>query len=123
MPWVKGIGLAATLSGACIGASEQVQNIASTKANEINKNTFYIINLARDVSYVAFGALAFLSMGGLITIAPSGLVVYLTSGLALSIGSYFYEKIYDPEGKGKNLNPDIVIRNNLDRKAYERRTV
>jgi hypothetical protein len=120
---VKVASVAATLCGASISAGEQVEKMANTKANERTKNTFNMMNLARDVSYVAFGILASLTMGGLITVAPSVPVVFLTAGLALSISSYFYEKIYDPEGKGKNLNPDTVIKNNLDRKAYEQRTV
>jgi hypothetical protein len=42
-------------------------------------------------------------------------------GLTLTISGYFYEKLHDPEGKGKNLNPENVIENHLARQEYQRR--
>jgi hypothetical protein len=120
MRWVSGINFAATIGFAGNGVIEQVQHIQGTKAEDSKKKIFHMINIARDVSYLVLGIIG---LGFILTATPMipwMIVACLTSGLALSIGSYFYEKIYDPENKGKNLNPAIVIENQVNQRNYER---
>lgn len=118
--WVSGINCVATACFAGNGIVEQVQNIQGLKKNDQKAATFYWINLARDVSYVAVGLIGLTSILALAPVQPWMLVACLTSGLSFSIGSYFYEKINDPENKGKNLNPAIVVENQVNQRRYER---
>ncbi len=121
MTWLKGFNFAATLGGAGYGAIEQVQKFSATDKDEVHKQRLYMINLARDVSYAVLGAMGLFFVLTATPIVPWMIVACLTSGLACTLGGYFYEKVYDPEGKGKNLDPDVVIKNNIARKDYERR--
>ncbi len=121
MTWLKGFNFAATLGGAGYGAVEQVQKFAATDKDEVHKQRLYLINLARDVSYAVLGAMGLFFVVTATPIVPWMIVACLTSGLTLTLGGYFYEKVYDPEGKGKNLDPDIVIKNNIARREYESR--
>jgi hypothetical protein len=121
MTVLKGANFLATLGGAGNGAVEQVENLVNTQKHEVSKQTLYCINLARDVSYVALGALGLFSLANGAFVAPWMFVALLTAGLTCTIGGYFYEKLRDPEGKGKNLNPDVVIENHLARQDYQRR--
>lgn len=105
--WMKGVNFTATLTGAGISAAEQIYNISQMQDSDPKRTTFYLINLARDVSYVAVSiiGLSFISTG-----APAWMTLAcLTSGLTLSMGSFFYERIVDPENKGKHLNPAYVV--------------
>lgn len=114
MKWLKGLSFAATASSALNGVREQVNNI-SNAGNNTSKTTLYMINGARDVSYAVLGLMG---LGCTLTatpIVPWMMVACLTSGITWTTSSYFYEKLYDPEGKGKNLNPEIVIQNNMQR--------
>jgi hypothetical protein len=121
MTWLKGFNFAATFGGAGVGAAEQVQKLTEAKEHETAKKTLFMINLARDVTYAALGALGLFWIVTATAFVPWVLVALLTAGLSFTIGGYFYEKLYDPEGKGKNLNPEVVIENNLERKKYEQR--
>jgi hypothetical protein len=119
--WVTGINLAATLGFAGNGAVEQIQNISGMTKIDTKRTAFYLINLARDTSYVA---LAVIGLGFVLTgtaMVPWMIVTCLTSGLTFSIGSYFYERLVDPENNGKNLNPAIVVKNHVNQRNYERR--
>jgi hypothetical protein len=123
MAWLKGIGFASTLGGATNSGREQIQKLAETQPGNTTKKAFHLINIARDASYVALGilGLSFALTGA--AVVPWMLVTCLTSGLGLTIIGGFCEKIYDPEGKGKNLNPEAVIENTLARRAYEQRVM
>lgn len=114
MKWLKGINFAATASSALNGIREQVNNINKAGDNT-SKTMLYMINGARDISYAVLGLIG---LGCTLTatpIVPWMMVACLTSGITWTTSSFFYEKLYDPEGKGKNLNPEIVIQNNLER--------
>src|SRR5262249_20339857 len=111
---------AATIGFAGNSFVEQIQHIASTKGIDPKKTMFHLINIARDVSYFALGVMGF---GFIITatpLVPWMIVACLTSGLTFSIGGYFYERIYDPEHKGKDLNPNILVENRSNQRNYER---
>ena len=111
------IGFAATVGSAGNGAVEQIEKFAATDVKETKKQTFYLINLARDVSFVALGVFG---LGFLITATPVigwVLAACSTAGLFLSLSGYFYEKVYDPELKGKNLNPEVVMENHMAARA------
>jgi hypothetical protein len=96
-----------------IEAIERIQNINTVPRIDTRRKMLHFISLARAVSYVAFGALGlFFTFSGIAAI-PWVLVACVTSGLLFTIGGYFYEKIYDPEEKGKNLKPSAVIENML----------
>jgi hypothetical protein len=122
LKWVTTINFAATLGFSGTGAIEQIQNINSMNTVDPKRTTFYMINLARDVSYVALAVigLAFIFTGT--PMVPWMIVACLTSGLSFTIGSYFYERIFDPENKGKNLNPAIVVENFVNQRNYQQRT-
>lgn len=123
--WVSGINFAATIGFCGNGAVEQIQNIGNDCKNGVSKSdskklTFYLINLARDVSYVALGVIGLAFILTATPMVPWIIVACLTAGLAFSIASYFYEKIVDPENKGKNLNPAVVVENYVNQRNYER---
>ena len=112
MTWIKGVNFASTLAGSGVAAGEQIYNIATTAQDpEGKKLTLYLINLARDVSYVALGAIGLFFVVTATPIVPWMILACLTSGLALTIGGFFYERLVDPENKGKNLNPAAVVEN------------
>jgi len=121
--WVSAINCAATAGFAGNGVVEQIQNINGMGKVDPKRTTFYLINLARDVSYLAVGIIGLASVLSIAPIAPWMIVSCLTSGLSFSIGSYFYERIVDPENKGKNLNPAIVIENQINQRNYAQRPV
>jgi hypothetical protein len=102
MTWFKGINFAATLGSSTNGAVEQVENLVKPD-NNAHKRNYYLIKLASNLSY---GAVGVIGLGGIVTgvaVAPWMIVAGLTSGLACTIGSYFYERLYDPTEEGKNL--------------------
>ncbi len=111
MSWLKGINSVATIGGAGSGAIKQIEKLAATSENDTSKRVFHMVNLARDASYVAVGVLGLVAAFGAVSVSPWMFVACLTSGLSCTIGGYFYERIYDPEGKGKNINPDAVLAN------------
>ena len=83
---------------------------------------FYLMNLARDVSYLALGIIGLSFILTATPIAALPIVTCLTSGLTFTIGGYFYERIFDPENKGKNLKPETVVENYVNQRNYEQRT-
>jgi hypothetical protein len=121
MRWVSGINFAATIGGSANGAIEQVQKIHGLKSIDTKKTQLYLINLARDISYLVLGiiGLTFVLTGT--PFVAWMIVACLTSGLTFSLGSYFYERIADPEDTGKNLNPAIVIKNKIAQRDYRRK--
>jgi hypothetical protein len=119
--WVSGINFAATIGFSGNGAVEQIQNINGMNNIDPKRTTFYLINLARDVSYIALGVIGLSFIVTATPMVPWMIVACLTSGLTFSIGSYFYERIVDPENKGKNLNPAVVVENYINQRNYERR--
>lgn len=112
------IGLGSTLVGAGNSAIKNLQ-----EANEIEgfteSKTFRFINLARDVSYVAFAIFGLAAVFTNFVVAPVVMLACLTSGLAFTIGSFFYEKIVDPDRKGLNI-PNSVIDNVRKEIAHQR---
>jgi len=122
MTWLKGTSFAATLGSSAKGAWEQIQKISNAVAAETTKTSFYVISFLRDTSYALLGAKGLFCILTATPMVPWMMVGLLTAGLTFTIGGYFYEKLYDPEGKGKNLNPDVVIANNLARRDYQQRT-
>ncbi len=115
--WVKGIGFAATLTGSGVGAAEQIHNISKMTTCDPKKTTLYLINLARDVSYVALGSIGLFFVVSATPVVPWMILACLTSGLTFTIGGFFYERIVDPENKGKNLNPAVVVENVIAQRA------
>ncbi len=109
---IKGVSFAAVLGGNAVGAGEQIYAINKHK-DDSKRVTLYLINLARDVSYVALGAIG---LGFVLTatpIVPWMILACLTSGLTFSVSGFFYERIVDPEGEGKNRIPANVAYNTL----------
>jgi hypothetical protein len=109
MRWVTGINFAATLGFAGNGVAEQIQKLDSMKKIDLKATTLYLINLARDVSYVALAMIGLTFFFTATPLVPWMIVACLTSGLTFSIGSYFYEKMVDPENKGKSINPTALV--------------
>lgn len=116
--WVSGINFAATLGFAGNDAVEQIENINRQETISPKRTTLYLINLARDVSYVALGVIGLTFILTSTPIVPWMIVACSTSGLLFSISSYFYEKMVDPENKGKNLNPAIVVENLVNQRVH-----
>jgi hypothetical protein len=121
MRWVSGINFAATIGFAGNATVEQIESLSKENIGD-KKTTFYLINLARDVSYLVLGIIGFTFVVTATPFVPWVIVACLTSGLAFSIGSYFYERIVDPENKGKNLKPETVVENYVNQRNYEQRT-
>jgi hypothetical protein len=116
---VMGINFAATIGFAGNSLVEHIQNLNSMDKADSKRGTFYLINFARDISYFALGVigLTFILTGT--AIVAWMIFACLTSGLIFSIGSYFYEKIVDPENKGKNLNPAIILQNDVNQRMAQ----
>lgn len=90
-----------TLVGSGIGAYENIEKIDQAGPNDEGKVGLYLINLARDVSYVvlgAFGLFCFFAGFAAAPFYPVVMVACLTSALTFSVGGYFYERIVDPCG-------------------------
>jgi len=113
MTTLKGISSVATLAGCGSEALREIKNIQGLKSEQKTQRNHHMLKLALFVSYAAIGVLGILAWTGAAVIAPWMFLACLTSGLTWSIGSFFYERLYDPEGKGKDLNPDIVIKNKI----------
>jgi hypothetical protein len=110
---------AATLVGSGIGAYENYDKIDRAGPNDEAKVGLWLINLARDVSYVAlgvFGLFCFFAGLAAAPFYPVVMVACLTSALTFSIGGYFYERIVNPEGK--QADSSKVIANLQDQNRY-----
>lgn len=119
MTWLKGLNFGATLGGSSVGAYEQYEKYQGTKPYETVKAHFYAINFLRDATYASVGAYGLGCMVTATPLIPWVMVGLLTVGLLTTIGGYFFEKLHDPEGAGKNLNPDLVIANIAAKNRYE----
>lgn len=113
MTVLKGVNFGATLGGAATSGYEQVKNFANTQSHETSKKWLYAINIIRDLAYATLGALGLFFVVTATAIVPWMMVACLTVGLTSTIGGYFCEKLYDPEGKGKNLDPEAIIHNRM----------
>jgi hypothetical protein len=120
MEKLNAVNSAATLTGSSIGAYEQYEKYQNAAAaNETTKAHFYGINFFRDLAYASVGAYGLACFVTATAVVPWIMIGMLTAGLALTIFGYFYEKSYDPEGTGKNLNPDVVIANQIAKRQYQ----
>ncbi len=116
MGWLKGVNSVATLGGAGNKAVEHIQKLTQTTETDTQKRALYVINLAGNVAYIAVGAMGLASFAAGVAIVPAAMVGALTVGLITTITSFVFEKLYDPEGTGKNFNPDAVLHNKLEAK-------
>jgi len=114
MKSVSLVNYGATFLGAGNSAVEQAEAIhaeaGKARAGEAwnkQKILLNLINMARDVSYVALAVLGIAMVAFGVAVAPWAFLACLTSGLVFTIGGYFYEKIVDPEQK--NFDKDKMI--------------
>lgn len=120
MEKLNALNSAATFVGSSVSSYEQQEKYQNAvAANETTKAHFYGINFFRDATYAAVGAYGLGCFLTATAVVPWIMVGLLTAGLALTIWGYFYEKSYDPEGTGKNLNPDAVIANQIAKRQYQ----
>ncbi len=117
---VKTLNLGSTFLGAGNSAIENMQKFAGTKADEQERQTLYLINTARDVSYFVFASYMLGCMAAGVSVVGMAVLGMLTSGLVFTIGGFFYERMVDPEKKGMNV-PQAVI-NNFKREVAQRRS-
>ncbi len=99
----------AILVGSGISAYENVDKIDQAAPDESAKAGLYLINLARDVSYVVFGAFGlfcFFAGFAAAPFYPVVMVACLTTALTFSIGGYFYERIINPEENPNYFDPN-----------------
>jgi len=108
----------ATFLGCGNSAIEQAESINKEARNiregkEFNEKLIHLnmINIARDVSYVAVGVLGILVAGFGVAIAPWAFLAVLTSGLFFTTVGYFHERIVDPEKK--NYDKDQMIKDQV----------
>lgn len=108
---IKTVSFGSTLVGASIAAGEQLYNLGTEPDPEGTKWPLYLMNLARDVSYVALGIIGLASIITATPLVAWQILACLTSGLLFSIGGFFYNGIVDPEKQGKSLNPEALVHN------------
>lgn len=116
MTWIKGINFSCVLIGTTIDGAEQASNLVGMYQQDNWSNAkaaLYMINIARNASYFVLGYIGLTCIATGTPIVAWQMVACLTSGLLWTIGGYFYERIADPEGKGKNLNPAVIAQNAL----------
>ena len=89
---------------------------------EKTKTPLYVIRAVSAISYIALAAIGLYGIIAATAMAPWMFVACLTVSVTCSIGGFFYEKIYDPECKGLNLKPAVVIENVARQRAFEART-
>ncbi len=98
------IGMHSTLTFlAAHGIVEQLENIHSMDKIEPKKTTYYLIQLAKDVSYLAFGIISLVCLFTATPAIPVVMFSFLTSGFIFSMATYFYERLANPEGKNLTL--------------------
>lgn len=102
---VKTINFTATLVGAGNSAVEQVQKINNLEEIDTKKTALHLINIARDVSYVALAVIGLSSIFLGFAAAPWMFLTCLTSGLLFTIGGFFYDRVVvNLDNKHTDLN-------------------
>lgn len=104
----KGVNFAATVGGCTISAGEQLQKI-HTEDYKFEKVSLALINLARDVSYLAVGIVGLFCVITATPFVPVVMLGLLSSGLLFTITGFFYERIADPYKQHEDQK--IVIQN------------
>ena len=97
--YASGINSLATIGGCGTSALEHISKLRSGKAND---PTYSTVLLARDLSYVAVGAIGIYTFATGATVAPWKILACITSGLTFSITGHFYNQMRDPEDKGRD---------------------
>lgn len=105
---VKGVNSAATALGSAVDIGLQSKRMTEDGVQPVEMG-YRMIRTATSVSYFAVGAIGLAAFAGFV-MAPWVMLACLTAGLTGQISAFFYEKINDPESKGKNLKPDLFYR-------------
>lgn len=103
---MKGLGVVnagATVVGSSLDTVDQAEGIIGAKENEEAKKTLHLINIARNLSYVALGALMLYSFITATAIAPLWALAFATSGFLFTVGGFFYEKMHEPQLTGSRV--------------------
>lgn len=124
--WLKGVNFTGTLISSGMGVAENGQKLVGEGTKDAASFDwklvgYHMLNVARDLSYVAVGAigLTFVVLGTATT--PWMIILPLSIGLTSTITAQFVEKIYDPEKKGiKNQIPSVVVENAVAQRNYLR---
>jgi len=109
----KVLSLSATFVGSGASAFDNTRKIwKEWRADNLwsVETGYHLINLAGNASYVALGMLGLFITG--LPMVPWQAVACLTSGVFFNTCSYFYDRLYDPEHKGRNLHP-IRVRDDV----------
>ncbi len=105
---IKGANSAATALGSGVDIGLQCKRMTEDGIQPVEMG-YRMIRTATSTSYFAVGAIGLASLAGFV-MAPWVMLACLTAGLAGQISSFFYEKINDPENKGKSLKPDLFYK-------------
>jgi hypothetical protein len=115
---IKTVGFSATILGSANGVAEQAEKIMALKAEDpkqTEKETLYLLNMARDVAYLALGiiGLSFCIAG--IAFNPALMLTCLITAWIYGTCSYFYEQTVDPEGKAKDVKQVVAnLKNEIE---------
>ncbi|MBS0620292.1 MAG: hypothetical protein JSS61_02405 [Verrucomicrobia bacterium] len=90
---LKGVNFGASAVGCGLSAYEQVKAIREMPEVNVVKTSQRLLNLARDVSYVALGVIGLLCIITGTAFIPWVMLACLTSGLFFTVGGYFHEKL------------------------------
>ena len=104
-----GIGLGATVIGSGNDIVKNVEKLCTEKDPHQTKVPLFLMKIASSVSYLALGVIGLYGIFAAAAIAPWIFVACLTSALTFTLASFFWEKTYDPEGKGLNLQPAPIL--------------
>ncbi len=106
---IQNVNYVATTCGSINGTVEELEKLSTDQAKtrpELAR--LYVINLAKNVSYLALGVMGVLgAFFGFKTVGWM-MLASVTSGLLFTIGGYFYEKIVDPEKRHQNKDAIII---------------
>lgn len=105
---VKGVNSAATALGSGVDIALQSKRMTEDGVQPVEMG-YRMIRTGTSVAYFAVGAIGLAAFAGFV-MAPWVMLACLTAGLAGQISTFFYEKVNDPENKGKNLKPDLFYR-------------
>lgn len=107
---IQNVNFIATTVGSLNGAAEEIEKLsAACDKGATDLARLRVINLARNVSYLALGLMGLYSAYYGITSLSLFMLASVCSGLLFGIGGYFYERIVDPEMK--HQNKDKIIQN------------